>query len=90
MANAPKAHESLSTEAQKVPVRGTAIPLICISQCYTALAQSEIYILINVYSNKMQIIVVGKDLAHPMQKCHAPLAAAESPCFPAVLNSYKL
>ena len=39
MANAPKAHESLSTEAQKVPVRGTAIPLICISQCCTVLAQ---------------------------------------------------
>ena len=39
MANAPKAHESLSTEAQKVPVLGTAIPLICMSQCCTALAQ---------------------------------------------------
>ena len=39
VANAPKAHESLSTEAQKVPVRGTAIPLICISQHCTALAQ---------------------------------------------------
>ena len=41
MANAPKAHESLSTEAQKVPVRGTATPLICISQCCTALAQYQ-------------------------------------------------
>ena len=37
VANAPKAHESLSTEAQKVPVRGTAIPLICISQWFFAL-----------------------------------------------------
>ena len=28
MANAPKAHESLSTEARRVPVQGTPIPLI--------------------------------------------------------------
>ena len=30
MANAPKAHESLSTEARRVPVQGTPIPLISI------------------------------------------------------------
>ena len=28
VANAPKAHESLSTEARRVPVQGTPIPLI--------------------------------------------------------------
>ena len=28
MADAPKAHESLSTEARRVPVQGTPIPLI--------------------------------------------------------------
>ena len=33
----------------------------------------------------MQIIVVGKELAPPTQKCHAPLAAVESPCFPVLL-----
>ena len=38
----------------------------------------------------MQIIVVGKELAPPTQKCHAALAAVESPCFSAVLNSYDL
>ena len=27
-ANAPKAHESLSTEARRVPVQGTPIPLV--------------------------------------------------------------
>ena len=30
MANAPKAHESLSTEARRVPVQGTPIPLISV------------------------------------------------------------
>ena len=55
VANAPKAHESLSTEAQKVPVRGTAIPLICISQCCTALAQSEIYILLTYIAIKCRL-----------------------------------
>ena len=35
----------------------------------------------------MQIIVVGKELAPPTQKCHAPLAAVESPCFLVILHS---
>ena len=30
VANAPKAHESLSTEARRVPVQGTPIPLISV------------------------------------------------------------
>ena len=30
MADAPKAHESLSTEARRVPVQGTPIPLISV------------------------------------------------------------
>ena len=30
MADAPKAHESLSTEARRVPVQGTTIPLISV------------------------------------------------------------
>ena len=30
MAGAPKAHESLSTEARRVPVQGTPIPLISV------------------------------------------------------------
>ena len=30
MANAPKAHELLSTEARRVPVQGTPIPLISV------------------------------------------------------------
>ena len=37
MANAPKAHESLSTEARRVPVQGTPIPLInvfIVSSCF--------------------------------------------------------
>ena len=37
MANAPKAHESLSAEARRVPVQGTPIPLISVfivSSCF--------------------------------------------------------
>ena len=37
VANAPKAHESLSTEARRVPVQGTPIPLISVfivSSCF--------------------------------------------------------
>ena len=37
MADAPKAHESLSTEARRVPVQGTSIPLISlfiVSSCF--------------------------------------------------------
>ena len=30
VADAPKAHESLSTEARRVPVQGTPIPLISV------------------------------------------------------------
>ena len=30
MADAPKAHESLSTEARRVPVQGTPIPFISV------------------------------------------------------------
>ena len=46
VADAPKAHESLSTEARRVPVQGTPIPLISVfieSFCFGTICNFDVF-----------------------------------------------
>ena len=46
MADAPKAHESLSTEARRVPVQGIPIPLISVfiaSFCFGTIRNFDVF-----------------------------------------------
>ena len=46
VADAPKAHESLSTEARRVPVQGTPIPLISVfiaSFCFGTIRNFDVF-----------------------------------------------